>query len=75
MIDYVLGGYYFKENIHNNNEFNQEFVLPIQSYDTGTKSFAFFGQLTANLSDRLRLKGAHATPKTRSSWMASSTIS
>lgn len=57
IIDYVIGGYYFKENIHNNNEYNQEFVLPIQAYDTGTKSFALFGQLTANLSDRLRLKG------------------
>ncbi|MEZ5742818.1 MAG: TonB-dependent receptor [Sphingomonadaceae bacterium] len=57
MIDYVVGGFYFDENVSGNNEFNQEFVLPMQDYVGGTKSVAAFGQLTANLSERLRLVG------------------
>ncbi|MFM2371203.1 MAG: hypothetical protein RIS85_925 [Pseudomonadota bacterium] len=57
MFDYVLGGFYFDENIKGNNNFNQEFVLPIQDYRANTRSWAAFGQLTANLTDRFRLIG------------------
>ncbi len=57
MVDYVLGGFYFDETIKANNEYNQEFVLPIQSYTHKTKSWAAFGQLTANVTDRFRLVG------------------
>lgn len=57
MFDYVLGAFYFDEKITGNNNFNQEFVLPIQDYRTGTKSWAAFGQLTANLTERFRLIG------------------
>lgn len=57
MFNYVLGGFYFDEDIAGNNTFNQEFVSPIQDYEAGTKSWAAFGQLTANLSDRFRLIG------------------
>lgn len=57
MVDYVVGGFYFNEKIDAQNEYNQEFVLPIQSYTHKTKSWAAFGQLTANLSDRFRLVG------------------
>lgn len=56
-IDYVVGGFYFDETIDANNEFNQEFVLPIQSYTHKTRSWAAFGQLTANITDRFRLVG------------------
>lgn len=57
MIDYVLGGFYFNETIDAQNEYNQEFVLPIQSYTHKTRSWAGFGQLTAHVSDRFRLVG------------------
>lgn len=57
MLDYVLGGYYFNEKIHANNEYNQEFVLPIQLYDHKAESAAVFGQLTAHVGDKFRLIG------------------
>jgi len=57
MIDYVVGGFYFNEKIKANNQFNQEFVLPIVDYRHKTDSYAAFGQLTANVSDRFRLIG------------------
>lgn len=57
MFDYVVGGFYFNEKIEATNEYNQEFVLPIQQYTHKTESWAAFGQLTAHLTDRLRLIG------------------
>lgn len=57
MMDYVVGAYYFNEKIHANNQYNQEFVLPIQVYDHKTDSYAVFGQLTAHVTDRFRLIG------------------
>lgn len=57
MIDYVVGGFYFNEKIKANNQYNQEFVLPIVDYSHKTDSYAAFGQLTANVSDRFRLIG------------------
>lgn len=66
IVDYILGGFYFKEDIGFAGIFNQEFVLPIQSYDTSTKSWAGFGQLTFNFTDSLRLKtGARYTKDTK----------
>lgn len=56
-IDYVVGTFYFNEKIQGNNEYNQEFVLPIQSYTHKTDSVAAFGQLTAHVTDRFRLIG------------------
>ena len=57
MVDYVAGAFYFNEKIHANNQYNQEFVLPIQLYDHKTESWAVFGQLTAHLGDKFRLIG------------------
>lgn len=56
-IDYVVGGFYFNEKIQAANEYNQEFVLPIQHYDHKTESWAAFGQLTAHIGDKFRLIG------------------
>ena len=56
-LDYVLGGFWFNEKIKAVNEYNQEFVLPIQSYTHKTESGAVFGQLTAHVGDRFRLVG------------------
>lgn len=57
MIDYVVGGFYFGEKIAANNQYNQEFVLPIQNYRHKTDSWAGFGQLTAHVTDQVRLIG------------------
>lgn len=57
IIDYILGGFYFHEKVDANNQYNQEFVLPIVDYRHKTDSYALFGQLTANVSDRFRLIG------------------
>ena len=57
MVDYVVGGFFFNEKIDANNQFNQEFVLPIIDYGHKTDSYAAFGQLTAHVSDRFRLIG------------------
>jgi hypothetical protein len=56
-MDYVLGGFFFDEKIKSNSIYNQEFVLPIQSYTHKTTSWALFGQLTGHVTDRLRLVG------------------
>jgi len=57
VIDYVVGAFYFNEKIKAQNEYNQEFVLPIQSYEQKSESWAVFGQLTAHVTDRFRLIG------------------
>ncbi len=57
LFDYILGSYYFHERIDNQGVYNQEFVLPTQIYTQKTDSYAAFGQLTAHLTDRLRLVG------------------
>lgn len=57
MIDYLVGGFYIKDKAFQNTNFNQEFVTPIQNYNHQTNSWAAFGQLTANVSDRFRVIG------------------
>ena len=57
MFDYVVGGFFFNEKIDANNQYNQEFVLPIVNYRHKTDSYAGFGQLTANITGRFRLIG------------------
>lgn len=57
MVDYVLGAFYFNEKIKANNQYNQEFVLPIVNYAHKTDSYAAFGQLTAHVTDQFRLIG------------------
>lgn len=56
-LDYIVGGFFLNDNSFASNEFNQEFVLPIQRYNHNTKSWAGFGQLTYNVTDRFRLLG------------------
>lgn len=51
---YVGGLYYFHETVQSSDEFNQEFVLPMQQYHQLTTSWAAFGQLTTHLTRRLR---------------------
>jgi len=56
-IDYIVGGFYLKEEYDNIGQYNQEFVLPTLNYHGETESWAAFGQLTANITDQFRLVG------------------
>ena len=54
-VDYLIGGFYFDENIDNASAINQLTVLPIQTYQTGTNSKAVFGRLALHVTDTLTL--------------------
>jgi iron complex outermembrane receptor protein len=55
--DYILGAYYFDEKNDGNYTFGQQALNSYQDFQNRTKSWALFGRLTANLSERLRLIG------------------
>ena len=56
--DYLLGAFYFDENIDNKSAINQLTLLPIQNYKTGTTSKAGFGRLAFRATDALTLTAA-----------------
>jgi iron complex outermembrane receptor protein len=55
--DYILGAYYFDEKNDGDYVFAQQALNAYQNFQNKTKSWALFGRLTANLSDRFRLIG------------------
>jgi iron complex outermembrane receptor protein len=57
IFDYILGAYLFDENVDGNYTFAQQALNAYQEFESDTRSYAVFGRLTANLSDRLRLVG------------------
>ena len=57
IFDYILGAYYFDESIDGNYTFAQQALNAYQEFKSGTESWALFGRLTANVSDRFRLVG------------------
>lgn len=57
MLNYILGAYYFDEKNTGNYTYAQQALNAYQEFDSSTKSWALFGRLTANLTDRLRLIG------------------
>ncbi|TPD59246.1 TonB-dependent receptor [Emcibacter nanhaiensis] len=56
-LNYIVGGYFFNEEVEGNNTFNQEFVLPLQEYLQETTAWAAFGQLTYDVTDTFRVIG------------------
>lgn len=54
-VDYIAGLYWLKAHNDSKGTFNQEYVLPIQAYQSDVDSWAPFGQLTFHATDRLRL--------------------
>ena len=54
-LDYVVGGYYFDEDIKDHLAINQLDLTPFQDYDTGTKSKAGFGQLAFHVTPTVTL--------------------
>lgn len=57
IFDYILGAYFFDEQVKGNYTFGQDAFSSYQDFTTTTRSYAGFTRVTANLSDRLRLVG------------------
>ena len=57
MLDYIIGGQYFDEDIKANYSFSHQALASYQDLTTGTESYAVFGNLTANLTDEFRIIG------------------
>ena len=57
IFDYTIGGFYFDERIDSNTSLSISNLGNYIDQTLRTKSYAAFGRLTANLSDRLRLVG------------------
>ena len=61
-LDYLIGGFYMNENTDEFPIYNQQYFIGDAYFGSRTNSYAVFGQLTAHLSDRLRLSaGARYT--------------
>jgi iron complex outermembrane receptor protein len=61
-LDYILGVFYQDEDTTEKPIYNQQFFVGDVDVDIDTQSYAAFGQLTFNLSERLRLSaGARYT--------------
>ena len=56
-VDYIVGGFYFDEQVVGENSFNQFGTASNNRFDSQTESLAFFGRATYNLTDNLRLVG------------------
>ncbi len=61
-LDYLFGGFYMNENTDEFPIYDQQYFVGNAYFGSRTKSYALFGQLTANVSERLRLSaGARYT--------------
>ena len=58
LIDYQVGGMYFDESISATAQYNQQTLVPFQSFETATESWAGFGMVTLNVTDKLSLTAA-----------------
>ncbi len=56
-IDWILGGYYFNEDVNGVDSFNQFSTITFNDYHSKTKSLAAFARATFNVTDELRLVG------------------
>ncbi len=72
-IDWLVGGYYFDETVNGHYAINQYQIISFQDFASRTKSYAGFGRLTLNLTDRLRLVGGGRYTKDEKSFNANAT--
>lgn len=56
-VDWIVGGFWFDEQVEGVNSFNQFATVSHNSFLSQTESLAFFGRATLNLSDSFRLVG------------------
>lgn len=57
IVDWLVGAFYFDEQVVGTNSFNQFGTASHNNFDSQTESLAFFGRGTFNLTDDLRLVG------------------
>ncbi|MFK7843641.1 MAG: TonB-dependent receptor [Sphingorhabdus sp.] len=66
-VDWIVGSFYFDETVEGVNSFNQFATIGGNDYKSQSESLAFFGRVTVNLTDELRLVGGiRYTDETRS---------
>lgn len=58
LLDFLVGGFLFDENIKNKSVINQLTLTPFQDYKTGTNSKAVFGRLALHATDALTFTAA-----------------
>jgi iron complex outermembrane receptor protein len=58
VVDYLIGGIYFDENIAATARYDQHTLTPYQDFTTGTTSWAGFGKVTVHATDKLSLTAA-----------------
>ena len=56
-VDWIVGGYWYDENVTGLNSYNQFATTTFNDFDYDSKSLAAFARLTLHLSDALRLVG------------------
>lgn len=56
-VSYLAGLYFLSEDIDERPSYNQQFFSPYNTFLTQTKSYAAFGRLTVNVTDRFRVNG------------------
>jgi iron complex outermembrane receptor protein len=56
-VDWLVGGFWFDEEVEGQNSFNQFGTVSHNSFLSKTDSLAFFGQATFNITDRFRMVG------------------
>ncbi len=56
-LDWLVGAYYFDEEVDANYSVNQHWLNSVQEYETGTEALALFLRGTWNLSDSFRIVG------------------
>ena len=57
-LDYIVGGYLFRENIETSTYFSQFTLVPYQDFETHTDSEALFGKVTYEVTPGLKLTAA-----------------
>jgi len=58
IVDYLVGGIYFDEDIAATARYDQQILTPYQDFTTGTESWAGFGKVTVHVTDQLSLTAA-----------------
>lgn len=56
-VEWLLGGYWFDENVKGTDSFNQFSTVSFNRFDTSTESLALFGRASVSVTDDLRLVG------------------
>jgi iron complex outermembrane recepter protein len=56
-VEWLLGGYYFDENVKGTDSFNQFSTVSFNRFDTDTESLAAFARASVSVTDDLRLVG------------------